>query len=61
VQEGLISVWWALERGKEPSATIITRRMRRYVRRLGKQSLARFYDVESLDAMLDTPHEPAGD
>lgn len=39
VQEGLVSVWQAHERGVEPSATIIQHSMRNWVRTVRRQQL----------------------
>ena len=61
VQEGLISVWWALQRDRTPSQRIIEFQMRKWVRTLGGQMPADYVDIVSLDQLLDTADEPAED
>ena len=58
VQEGWISVWRALEKGVQPSALIVERRMRAYVRWLGRRYPVAYEDMVSWDALVGTKHEP---
>ena len=59
VQEGLINVWRALEKGVLPSARIVELRMLKYVQWLGRQHPVDYEDMLSLDVLIGTPDEPS--
>lgn len=61
VQEGLINVWLALERGVNPSGLIIEYRMRSYVKWLGRRNPVPYEDMLSLDQLVGTDDEPSRD
>ena len=58
VQEGLINVWRALEKGVNPSARIVQLRMLQYVKWLGRHHPVDYEDMLSLDALIGTPDAP---
>ena len=57
IQEGLIAVWQALEKGVEPGPEYIRNRMKDYVRKLHRES--RQPAEENVEFQDDRGHEPS--
>lgn len=61
VQEGLIDVWQALERGVTPAAHLIEGRMDNYVRWLGRHSSIPYEVMLPIDDLTKLTADPVWD